>query len=137
MPKLNSAADLESCRNKLLAAREPDRTCVTICSGTGCHAQRSDKVSQAFVDELERNGLTGQVDILRTGCLGLCEQGTLVGIRPQGTTYLRVRPEDVPEIVTSALVAGEVVTRLLCRDEHDQEVLQGCDIPFYKHQTPV
>ena len=137
MPKLKSAADLESHRNRLLAAKESDRTCVTICSGTGCHAQRSDKVSQAFVDELERNGLTGQVDILRTGCLGLCEQGTLVGIRPQGTTYLRVRPEDVPEIVTSALVAGDVVTRLLCRDEQDQEVLQECDIPFYKHQTPV
>src|SRR5665811_319106 len=100
-------------RDRLVAARDANRPCVTICSGTGCHASRSDKVSQAFVAELERNGLGGGVDIRRTGCHGFCEQGTIVTILPQEVTYLRVRPDDVPEIVARSVVQAEIIDRLI------------------------
>ena len=72
MPRLNSHADLEEYRIRLLADEQADRPRVAICSGTGCHASRSDKVHQAFVDELERFGLSDRVSIQRTGCHGYC-----------------------------------------------------------------
>jgi NADH-quinone oxidoreductase subunit F len=46
MPKLKSAADLETRRQDILARRDPKRPCVTICSGTGCHAYGSEKVAR-------------------------------------------------------------------------------------------
>ena len=137
MPRLNSAADLEAYRSRLLAAEDPSRPCVTICSGTGCHASRSDKVYQAFVDELERNGLSDQVDILRTGCHGFCERGTIVTILPQEVTYLQVKPEDVAEIVAEHPREGRGHRPAALPDDDGQEILREDDIPFYTPQTPV
>ncbi len=137
MPKLNSAADLESYRTELLASEGANKPCVTICSGTGCHALRSDKVNQAFADELQRNGLDGRVDIRRTGCHGLCERGTIVNILPQDVTYLQVKPDDVAEIVAKTVLQSEVIDRLLYDGGDGQGVLHEDDIPFYKYQSPV
>ena len=82
MPRLNSATDLEVFRQEVLAHRDPNKLCVTICSGTGCHAYGSEKVAEAFVTEIQKNGLQDKVDIRRTGCHGFCERGTLVVIFP-------------------------------------------------------
>ena len=91
MPRLNSVSDLQRFRQEIIAQRDPNKPCVTICSGTGCHAYGSEKVSEAFVREIQKNGLKDKVDIRRTGCHGFCERGTLVVIFPEETCYLRVR----------------------------------------------
>ena len=137
MPRLNSVAELDAHCDDLVAAQDASRTCVTICSGTGCHASRSDKVYQAFVDQLDRHGLDDRVEILRTGCHGFCERGTIVTILPQDVTYLRVKPDDVAEIVDKSVLTNEVVDRLLHHDDDGQGVLREDDIPFYKLQSPV
>ena len=114
-----------------------NKPCVTICSGTGCHASRSDKVNQAFADELQRNGLDGRVDIRRTGCHGFCERGTIVNILPQDVTYLQVKPEDVAEIVAKTVLQSEVIDRLLYDGGDGGGILHEDDIPFYKYQSPI
>jgi NADH-quinone oxidoreductase subunit F len=136
VPRLNTIADFDRHRGELLAAQAANKPCVTLCSGTGCHALRSDKVHEALVDELEHNGLADRVDILRTGCHGFCERGAIVTILPQEVTYLQVKPEDVAEIVAATVMRGEVVDRLLYRDGNGEGVVREDDIPFYKHQTP-
>jgi NADH:ubiquinone oxidoreductase subunit F (NADH-binding)/(2Fe-2S) ferredoxin/ferredoxin len=137
MPRLKSATDLEARRQEILARRDPKRPCVTICSGTGCHAYGSEKVAQAFAAEIGKNGLKEKVDIRRTGCHGYCERGTIVVIFPQEICYLRVKPEDVPEIIETTLVKGEVVERLLYEGEDAQKIIHEGDIPFYKHQSRI
>ena len=137
MPKLNSATDLEEFRQEILAHRDPNKLSVAICSGTGCHAYGSEKVAEAFVDEIERNGLRGKVDIRRTGCHGFCERGTIVVIFPEETCYLRVKPEDVPEIVSTTLVEKQLVERLLYEDDNGQRIVHEGEIPFYKHQNRI
>ncbi len=99
MPRLNSATDLERLRQEILAHRDQNKPCVTICSGTGCHAYGSEKVSEAFAKEIQRNGLQRRVDIRRTGCHGFCERGTIVVIFPEEICYLRVKPDDVPGFI--------------------------------------
>jgi len=89
------------------------------------------------VEALERNGLGDKVEIRRTGCHGFCERGTIVTIFPSGVTYLQVKPDDVAEIVSSTLIAGEVIGRLLYHDEEGREIPKEDDIPFYRPQTPV
>ncbi|MBN1503569.1 MAG: SLBB domain-containing protein [Candidatus Eisenbacteria bacterium] len=137
MPTLRSAADLEKLRKDILAKRDPNRPCVTICSGTGCHAYGCDKVSDAFEKEIQKQGLKDKVDIRRTGCHGFCERGTLVVIFPQETCYLKVKPEDVPEIVSKTLMEGKVVERLLYTDADGRKIVHEGDIPFYKHQSRI
>jgi NADH:ubiquinone oxidoreductase subunit F (NADH-binding)/(2Fe-2S) ferredoxin len=137
MPRLKSATDLEARRQEILARRDPKRPCVTICSGTGCHAYGSEKVAQAFAAEIGKNGLKEKVDIRRTGCHGYCERGTIVVIFPQEICYLRVKPEDVAEIIETTLVKGQVVERLLYEGEDAQKIIHEGDIPFYKHQSRI
>jgi len=136
MPRLNSATDLERLRQEILAERDPNKPCVTICSGTGCQAYGSEAVYEAFVEEIQKNGLQEKVDIRRTGCHGFCEKGTLVVIFPEETCYLRVKPDDVPEIVSTTLIQKKIVDRLLYEDDGKKIVHEG-EIPFYKHQSRI
>jgi len=137
MPRLNSATDLEKKRQEILAHRDPNRPCVTICSGTGCHAYGSEKVSETFIREIQKNGLQEKVDIRRTGCHGFCERGTLVVIFPEEICYLRVKPEDVPEIVSTTLIENKIVDRLLYVGDDGNKIVHEGEIPFYKHQSRI
>jgi NADH:ubiquinone oxidoreductase subunit F (NADH-binding)/(2Fe-2S) ferredoxin/Pyruvate/2-oxoacid:ferredoxin oxidoreductase delta subunit len=137
MPGFKSAAELDRKREEILAQRESEKPCVTICSGTGCHAYGSEKVSEAFVSEIEKNGLQGRLDIRRTGCHGFCERGTIVVIFPDEICYLRVKPEDVPEIISATVIENRVVERLLYEDGDGRKIVHEGDIPFYKHQSRI
>ena len=133
MPKLKSAADLETLRKEILDRQQSDKPCVTICSGTGCHAYGSEKVAQTFAEEIKNNDLEDKVSIRRTGCHGYCERGTIVVIFPQEICYLRVKPEDVSEIISTTLINGKVVDRLLYEGEGAEKIIHEGDIPFYKY----
>ena len=137
MPRLNSATDLEKLRQEILAHRDPNKPCVTICSGTGCHAYGSEKVADTFLNEIQSKNLQKKVDIRRTGCHGYCERGTIVVIFPEEICYLRVKPEDVPEIIATTLVEGKIIERLLYKDDDGQKIIHEGDIPFYKHQRRI
>ena len=99
--RLGSPRDLEELRKNILSKRDSTKMCVTICSGTGCHAYGSEEVYESFVSEIRKNSLQDKVDIRRTGCHGFCERGAIVVIFPEEICYLRVKPDDIPEIVTT------------------------------------
>lgn len=77
-----------------------------------CHSNAGVEIVTNFMESLEENGLSGDVMVSNTGCLGLCNDGPVVVIYPEGTWYGKVTPDDVEEIVESHLMGGEVVTRL-------------------------
>ena len=135
MPRIKSPSELEELRQGILSRRDPNKVCITICSGTGCHAYGSENVATAFGTEIENQGLAEKIDIRRTGCHGFCERGTLVVIFPEGICYCSVQPKDAAEIV-SQTAQGEVVERLLYVDSATGErIVHEHEIPFYKHQS--
>jgi NADH-quinone oxidoreductase subunit F len=137
MPRLKSAADLERFRKDILAKRDPNKPCVTVCSGTGCHAYGCEGVAEAFVNEIRNKGLQAKVDVRKTGCHGFCERGTVVVIFPDQICYLHVKPDDVPEIVQKTLVENKTIDRLLYQDADGQKIVHESEIPFYKHQNRI
>lgn len=111
------------------------RAHVLICGGTGCISSGSKKVQERFEKEIEAKGLANEVKIVETGCHGFCEMGPLVIVYPEGTFYVTVQPEDVPEIVESHLFKGRIVERLLYKEPMTQERVPSYDdINFYKKQ---
>ena len=138
--RLNSCAALEALREQIISERDPNHPEVVICHGTGCLANGSEKVSQAFKAAIQAAGIDAKVvpGIKTTGCHGFCSRGPLVIIRPQGLFYQRVTPGDVEEIVAKSLVGGEPVKRLLYRDPKTDDLIFTEDqIPFYKLQQRV
>lgn len=136
MSRIHSPAELETLRKEILQKRDSQRPCITICSGTGCRAYGSEKLTSTFFEEIDKQRLKERVDIRRTGCHGFCERGPLVVIYPEEVCYLRVQPEDVAEIVTQTIREKKVVDRLLYGDaENGEKIVHESDIPFYKHQV--
>jgi NADH-quinone oxidoreductase subunit F len=133
--KLKSAGDLEDLRNSIIKKRDPDKPCITICNGTGCQAYGSKSIVAAFQDEVKKQDLGAKVDVKPIGCPGFCERGTLVVIKPKDIFYQRVRPKDVPEIISETIGKGNTVSRLLYTDRATNEkVTKESDVPFYKKQ---
>jgi NADH:ubiquinone oxidoreductase subunit F (NADH-binding)/(2Fe-2S) ferredoxin/ferredoxin len=135
MRKINSPADLEGLRKDILSKRNPNKLCITLCSGTACRASGSEKVAAAILQEIEKQGLKGEVDFRRTGCHGFCEKGPIAVIYPKEICYLQVMPEDISEITSQTLKEKKVVDRLLYVDPNTSEkATHESDIPFYKNQ---
>ena len=135
MPQLSTPQELEEYRRGLADRRASNRACVSICAGAGCLASGASEVIAAFEAELASQGLEADVDTRGTGCPGFCEQGPVVVLHPEETCYLRVKPEDVPEIVARSIKDGKLVERLLYEDPSTGErAVHESDIPFYRHQ---
>ena len=138
MKKILSAAELQDLSQSLLAAYDPAQLVARVCLGPGCLALGAEKVSQAFRSALKKSKANFKVQplIKNTGCHGLCSQGTLVNLSPANLMYVRVKPEDVPEIVETTLVKGKVLERLLYSD-NGTRYRTADEIPFYRTQQKV
>ena len=113
------------------------RAHVLCCGGTGCTSSGSQKIQDAFVREIEKQGLAEEVKVVQTGCFGLCALGPVVILYPDGTFYSRVEEKDVAEIVSEHLLKGRPVERLVYNDvavgaEETHSSLN--DTTFYKSQ---
>ncbi len=135
MARLNTPEELEKFRQEIVSGKAPDRPCVSICAGAGCLASGASEVIAAFKAEIEKQGLSTEVDTKGTGCPGFCERGPVVVIYPREICYLQVKPEDVPDIISLTIKEKKVIDRLLYVDPATGEkATHEADIPFYKHQ---
>src|ERR1039458_726625 len=135
MPRLHSAAELETLRAGILSGRDPEKPCIAVCAGAACHGLDSVRVVGAFEEEVTKQALGAKLDVKATGCHGFCEKGPNVVISPGEICYFEVKPEDVADIVAHT-VKGEVLDRLVYRHPNSgQKAVHLGEVPFYKHQT--
>jgi len=134
-PRIKSPAELEQLRTAVLAERDPEQPCITLCCGTACRATGSQPVADAMAEELEKQGLSDKLNLRQTGCHGFCEKGPVVVFDPEEICYVQVTPEDVPEVIASTLKENAVVERLVYVDPATgQKITHEPDIPFYRNQ---
>ncbi|NLL69551.1 MAG: NADH-quinone oxidoreductase subunit NuoF [Epulopiscium sp.] len=115
------------------------RSHVLVCGGTGCTSSGSNKIVEAFKEEIKKQGLDKEVKVIKTGCFGLCALGPIVIVYPEGSFYSLVTPEDVPELVSEHLVKGRIVTRLLYHEtlDEDEAIKSLYEVDFYKKQHRI
>jgi NADH-quinone oxidoreductase subunit F len=135
MPRINSPAELEDFRKGILSKNDPSKPCITLCSGSACHASGSGQVAASLEEEIKKQGLSDKVDIRRTGCHGFCERGPIIVIHPEEICYFQIEPKDVPEIISQTIKEKKVIERLLYTDPSTNEkIIRESEIPFYKNQ---
>ena len=81
-----------------------------------CPASGSFAVLDALDRELPARGLGNDAQLTTCGCMGLCDEGPVMVVYPEGVWYRRVQPVDVSEIVTAHLRDGKPVARLVWND---------------------
>ena len=112
---------------------------VLVCGGTGCHSANSDDIYDTFEKEIEAAGLKDEIQVIKTGCFGLCALGPIVVIYPEGAFYSQVKPGDVKEIVSEHLLKGRLVTRLLYQETvvDENTITSLDDTDFYRKQRRI
>ncbi|NTV89953.1 MAG: NADH-quinone oxidoreductase subunit F, partial [Clostridiales bacterium] len=114
------------------------RAHVLICGGTGCTSSNSDKIRKEFELQLAKHKLEKEIKLVTTGCFGLCAEGPIVMVYPEGAMYTMVRIEDVPEIVMEHLLKGRLVKRLLAGADKVTETEKSIETTdFFKKQLRV
>ena len=135
--KININIDEE--KNKACELIKKQGLRVLVCNGTGCIANGSNEVIARFRElgaDVSILSAHDKVTIVPTGCHGFCEQGVLVIIPDFDITYVKVKPEDVEEIVNSHIKDGKPVERLLYTDpKSGNHVHKNEEINFYAKQT--
>ena len=115
---MKSLAELQAIRDRARAQIElrqenPNAAKVLVGMATCGIAAGARPVLNAFTEEIAKRGLTQDVTVTQTGCIGICQYEPVVEIEIPGedkVTYVKVAPEMVPRIVNDHLVNRNVVT---------------------------
>ncbi|MBR6666006.1 MAG: NADH-quinone oxidoreductase subunit NuoF [Lachnospiraceae bacterium] len=119
---------------------------VLICAGTGCLASGSGEIYEKIKTLIGENPDVevhfgpeiahgdGPMEVKKSGCHGFCEMGPLMRIEPLGVLYTKVKLEDCEEIFEKTIKNGEIVDRLIYK-QNGVEYPKQEEIPFYKKQT--
>ena len=112
---MKSIADLEKIRQKTLSSvnlrHEGKGTRVVVGMATCGIAAGARPVMAAFIDEVGKRSLLDVV-VAQTSCIGMCRYEPIVEITCPGkekVTYVNVKPEMVPRIVSEHVVNGNPV----------------------------
>ena len=114
------------------------RSNVLVCGGTGCTSSNSLQIAEKLKEELAKKGLEKEVNVITTGCFGLCALGPIMVVYPEGSFYSMVNLDDVPEIVEEHLNKGRIVTRLLYQETVENDTIKSLNkTAFYEKQERV
>ena len=115
------------------------RAHVLVCCGTGCTSSNSTRIIENFETQLKKQCLDKEVKVVKTGCFGLCAEGPVVVVYPEGVMYFKVKPEDVEEIVAEHLLKGRFVKRLMISEiEKNMDISTSVEgTNFFKKQHRI
>ena len=114
---MKSLAELQAIKNKMA-----DRVSVRTSSGstrivvgmaTCGIAAGARPVLNAFVEGISEAGLSGDVIVTQTGCIGICQYEPVVEVFEQGrekTTYVKMTAEKAKEVIEKHIKGGTPVT---------------------------
>ena len=114
---MKSLAELAAIRakmqNKVVIREGAASTRVVVGMATCGIAAGARPVLSAFVDGVNKGGLSDRVTVTQTGCIGICQYEPVVEIFEEGkekVTYVKLTAEKAAEIVEKHLKGGKVVT---------------------------
>ncbi|MDD2494399.1 MAG: NADH-quinone oxidoreductase subunit NuoF [Tissierellia bacterium] len=114
------------------------RSHVLICGGTGCTSSKSDLIKKRFEEKIKEVNLENEVQVVGTGCFGLCAVGPIVIVYPEGSFYSEMNVDKVDEIVEEHLLKGRIVKKYLFEESAQDEKLKSLnEVEFYKKQKRV
>lgn len=111
---------------------------VMVCGGTGCTSSDSNNIIEALNIEVSNHGIEDRVEVVRTGCFGLCELGPVVIVYPEGIFYNCVEVKDIPDLVEQHLLNGKPYDKKIYeKTKQDGKYLNFEETDFYKKQVRI
>ena len=137
MERLHTTEAFKKLRKQLTEETfRPEVPRIRLCSGTACTATGTHKVMAAIEEEAGKRGI--ELDVVKTGCQGLCQKGPVMKVEPQGIFYQKVKPDHARSILSYTVQGGLPFRQSLYRDNFLSEpVPEMLNVPFYKKQLRI
>ena len=114
------------------------RTHAMICTCTNCVSNGSLQVKEALETEIKKQHLEDDVKVVPTGASGLCVNGPILVVQPEGIFYRRVTVKEVPHLVEEHFLKGRPVKSLMYVQPGEETPIPNIrDIPFFKNQRLI
>ncbi len=113
---MKSLAELQAIKERMkekVVLREGSEDIKVVVGMATCGiAAGARPVLNAFVEEVNKEGLTGKVTVSQTGCIGICQYEPVVEIfeADRKTTYVKMTPEKAQRVAVDHLKGGKVVS---------------------------
>jgi len=112
------------------------KTHVLVCEDNVDASKDSYDIFNEFEYGIKKNKLTSEVKIIKTKCLELCENNSIIIVYPEGAIYENIQRNDVDEIINEHLLKGRIVKRLLInKSNENNNSYETAD--FFKKQTRI
>jgi NADP-reducing hydrogenase subunit HndB len=115
MKSLKELAEIrERMKNKVALREGSGEIRVVVGMATCGIAAGARPVLNAFVEQVAEQNLNDRVTVTQTGCIGMCRFEPIVEVfegDKERVTYVKVKPEMVPEIIKEHLIGGKPVTK--------------------------
>lgn len=113
---------LEITEKEKIAAKPIKLRC---CLAAGCMSSSGQAIKESLETAVKEAGMEDQVAVIGVGCMGLCSEGPLVRVDPEGVLYEKVKPEDAP-IIVKALKGAKANLKT-----------GDANLPFFTKQVPI
>ncbi len=130
--------DLEQIKKAYLDETAKSRYQILVCGGAGCVSSNCGEVRDAVIDELKRIGMTEQVIVRETGCIGTCAAGPVMLVLPDRIFYTKLTPQIARTIVQKHIGRGQVLEEYTFYDYSlKKRIPKIDDIDFFKEQVRI
>ena len=120
---MKTLAELAAIREKMkdkVALREGSNDILIVVGMATCGiAAGARPVLNAFVEEVNRQGLSDKVTVLQTGCIGICQFEPVVEVFKGGeekVTYVHMTPEKAVKVIEEHIKNGKVVSEYTLKE---------------------
>ena len=111
---------------------------VMICTCTNCISNGAFKVKNAIEAEIAEKELENDVRVVQTGASGLCVNGPVLMVQPDGIFYQFLTEKDVANLVEEHFLKGRPVKSLMyVPADQEAPIPKLTDIPFFKDQRLI
>ncbi len=136
--KLKTVEDLKELRQAFQDQTTGYRHTVYVCGGAGCNSSNSDAIVTELKKSITMRGLTREVRVVVTGCVGLCAWGPCMIVDPDGVFYGNLTTDKVKMIVDKHLIGGNVIPSYCYQDPASGEYIPHTkDLPFFSTQVKI
>ena len=114
------------------------RTHALVCAGAACLSSGADEVQAALESAIQTNGLSSEIRVVRTGCVGSCDLAPILIVEPDSVFYKGVKPKDAEAIVQEHFLKGRVYEKCLIRDPNTRNLITThADYSFFRKQYKI
>ncbi len=111
---------------------------VLVCGGAGCVSSSCDEVIRAMQEQLSTCGISNEINVIKTGCMGLCAVGPVMLVLPDRVFYTSLDAKKAKDIVNSHFVGGNFIEEYTFYDPSLSRYVPIIDdIEFFKSQIKI